>query len=191
MADPFCLPTDPMFENAIRWTGNVATPLRFVTSQGDHGMFAYLQLCKIDDFVIRLSGPQKTYSTHGRWDLDNRCLYCPDGGGMSPADTCENGTPIGNSLGPEDRPELGLRYGIYAITSWQMDNEFEMFQLYLPPGFDSRLVPLNSTQWSTFGDGGYPVIGPGETLVPGSWTSVFSHGRTYIHPEWTAVFSNS
>ena len=99
------------------------------------------------------------------------------------ADSVET-QPRPNAYVATDGPSLGLA----GASSFKIDDQFRMFQLYHPPGNDWAWVPLNKIEWSVFAEGTYGFSGD---PVPNSSVGQTSAGATTTHPEWTNVFGNT
>lgn len=174
--------------NAIEFYGAVGTPNRFRSpGTGGAGFHCYVQLALIDDLITFSGGPfWSAITTDGRWDLDNDFPYPASLLGFWPATSSESSDEA-NPLVAEDAPMLGLPM---PATSFVFDDEYDMYQLYLPPGEDSAWVPLSHIYWTCYGTYASPWLLSGQP-VPKSYIRVEKSERTNKHPVWTHIFTNS
>lgn len=175
---------------AISFEGGVGTPDLFASVQG-YGQWLFAQLCNISRKNSSWGSPLFTsITTSGQYWLDNTWGYAPDPLWETwPADSTAT---VPDHQVTDDSPENGF---IAEEDEFKVNDKFKMYEMFLPPGTDSRWVPLAVVQWKWTAHmaagslTGWPVA-PGDP-VPGSSVSITSSTTTSAHPTWTHVFFNS
>lgn len=110
------------------------------TSAASKGTWAYVQTVKPEWSYVRTDGTSYVSDENGKWWLDGSFPY-PIVGGPFWADP-QQSWQFGDSPGA----------GSLSIASWlSYKADFSLFVMYLPPGQESKWVPLRRTGWSCKG----------------------------------------
>ena len=170
------------------WYCNVLTPALF----GSGGSCNFSQ--------IITPGRSHTYSTgavpcteNGKVGLDTVSPYSAESGDPYTVGTGANaGWPADNSQHRDgDSPGTGLvdsKLGVCASVS--VDESFNTFLMYLPPGSDVQPVPIHEVDWKWAAATSEPAGGwaSANNTAIGPVSSTAS-ARTYTHPQWVRVES--
>jgi hypothetical protein len=175
----------------MKFTGAVGTPTFFQPL--GVGKWTFVQLVT---FLYQewspISPVPGTLTTGSDFQLDNIWPYPFDDPPYYPANSV---TPTPPQTGPnpaylhstEDSPE-------YDFDSWARyvkgKGQWEMYMMYLPPGFDVQWVPLAKLYWQwdfnmSWGGSGWIPTSPGSVTAP----SGVAH--TTIHPQWYSRHVNN
>lgn len=161
----------------IRFVGAVGTPALFQPI--GVGKWEFVQLCNLLHQQWSWFSPlPNTSSTGGSFWLDNQCPY----------DTPSSaGSTANNPLSDEtsDSPQMTLfSWAVHA----KAQDSFQMFMLYLPPGFDVQWAPLARLDWQWNAD----ASKSGSLWTPNPPGAVTANGssRCTVHPTWTSVYGN-
>jgi len=175
VTDPTLFPGDV----GITWEGSVATPSDFTAS--GTGSWTFVQLVTASRFRVK-QGTAESFVKNGQLCLDNWYPY----DGTFAAD--------GQHTKRVDSPSAGLSSNSQALDSVNALDSFGTWLMYLPPGGDSRYIPIRKIKWFWHG------IASRSTTAPYTWSMTSSptdrgwsfDGDPYpSHPEWSVLSSNS
>jgi len=173
---------DVQVQPGIHFTGRVGTPALFTTSgvrpSVSAGSWAFLQLCKLDESINSSVWPSKTLNTGG-YELDNIWPYW----GQYIANSTDANP---NSASAPDSPAVGLDTTTDNIV---INNDFQMYMMYLPPGSNSQWVPLDRLTWHW--DVNSSEVGSQWIPTPPGSVIADPDQKWMVHPEWTSRHGNS
>lgn len=165
----------------MRFIGAVGTPAMFCNS-GDPGSWLFVQLANIYEREYYRSTFVPLTNSSGGLALDNGWPYTPGW----PADNLANSeysTPQDTS----DSPDLTLEDN---VNQFIINDSFQMYMMYIPPGNNSQYVPLHKLVWEWNTPGSLPYDdGPWPDGAYGTVT-VDSDARCTVHPSWTTKYDN-
>ncbi len=173
---------DIQTQPGINFTGRVGTPALFTTSgvkpSVSAGSWAFLQLCKLDESINSSVWPSKTLNTGG-YELDNIWPYWNQ--------YIANSTDANpNSASAPDSPAVGLDTTTDNIV---INDDFQMYMMYLPPGSNSQWVPLDRLTWHW--DVNSSEVGSQWIPTPPGSVIADPDQKWMVHPEWTSRHGNS
>ncbi len=164
----------------ITWTGLVTTQSDF-TAIGT-GSWNFVQLVTPSRFRVK-QGTAESFVKNGQLCLDNSYPY---NSVTFPADA--------SSTTLADAPSNALSSNSQALDSVNALDSFGTWLMYLPPGSDSRYVPIRKIKWFWHG------VASRSTTAPYTWSMTSSptdcgwsyDGEKYpAHPEWSVAVSNN
>lgn len=135
------------------------------------------------------NGQQYVSQYYGKTVLDNNYPYepSPDNPGNAHPGNAPGYSFSANEVMIDDTPDLLLQAGDTAKGTFDL---FQMYLMFLPPGTDSRFVPLKVITW-------YWMVDAVKTngiwsIVPNSDDAdSFDADETHIHPEWADYWKNA
>ncbi len=176
------------------WQGTVTIPSLF--SSSGNGAWRYLQIITPGRKKTLFNGDPDNCTENGNTGLDTSYPYPAD---SNPADSLYDPFTVASAGGSTndawldddslhqtgDSPRTILTDTIYSAN---IDESFQVYMMYLPPGSDSQWVPLHKFAWRWYADDTIP-------LPDGSWLSWpsgqsagyvarSSSNRCYDHPFW-------
>lgn len=121
----------------INWFGSVGTPNLFRSYWGNTGSWQFTQLCNL----YRFAAPAWISANTGGPVLDAEFNYSSKEGAPWPADSTDV-APIQQISG--DAPTADL----FAHDNVTIDDSFQTYMLYEPPGNDVQWVTINKMDWT-------------------------------------------
>lgn len=168
----------------IAWNGSVGTPNLFRSYWGSAGIWQFTQLCNLYRYapppfyvLINTGGPV----------LDAEFNYSSKQGAPWPADSTD-AVPDQRSDG--DAPTMGL----FAHDNATINDSFQTYMMYQPPGNDVQWAPLNKMGWTWQCNINY-VSTPGQPShynpnPPGTIT-VLDNAATASFPTWEDYYPDT
>jgi len=175
VTDPTWFPGDV----GIAWEGSVTTPPAFTAS--GTGNWTFVQLVTASRYRVK-QGASQSFVKNGQLCLDNWYPY----DGTFAAD--------GQHTKRVDSPSAALSSNSQALDSVNARDSFGTWLMYLPPGGDSRYVPIRKIKWFWYGAASRSTTAPYDwkmtsLLTDRGWS--FDGAPYPPHPEWSVVSLNS
>ncbi len=168
------------------WQGRVSTPPLFST--GASGAWNFVQIITPGRFKTLTSGGSMDCTENGNTGLDTSYPY-PAGQDASghtsdPFLALLNGWSADDTLHQTgDSPSTWLDD---TISNENVDENFQVYMMYLPPGSSSQWVPLHQFQWRWYASDSIPGVS-WTSWVPGTFAGYVARSssqRCTTHPAW-------
>lgn len=170
----------------IDWYGSVGTPDLFRSYWGSAGIWQMTQLCNLYRYA---PPPYVIYVNTGGPVLDAEFNYASKVVPPAPwpADSTDV-APDQQSVG--DAPSVGI-FGRDNVT---INDSFQAYMMYQPPGNDIQWVPLNKMDWTWKCNLNY-VSTPGQPSSynpnPPGIVTVLDNAATYNFPTWEDYYPDT
>ena len=168
----------------IDWSAAVGTPDLFRAYWGGPGIWQFTQLCSIYRYA---PPPVLLINNSGRFVLDAEFNYSSKDGAPWPADSTSD---IPDERTSGDAPTEGL----FAHDNMIIDDNFQTYMMYEPPGNDIQWVPLNNMSWAWQCNVNYVNL-PGQASYynpnPPGIISVVSDTQTSNFPIWNNYYPDT
>ena len=122
----------------IDWNGSVGTPDLFRSYWSSAGTWQATQLCNL---YRHAPPPYLLYVNTNGSVLDAEFNYASKQGAPWPADSTDAAP---DQQGAGDAPTQGL----FAHDNMTINDSFQTYMMYQPPGNDVQLAPLNKMDWT-------------------------------------------
>ena len=184
---------DVALHGNMNWSGRVGTPDLFLSYWGSAGIWQFTQMCDLDRTLTPLNplGVVQGVYTSG-FLLDGEFNYSSMDGGPWAADSVNQTDADGNITvtGTEgvsgDVPTIGLDGMVLA----HIDDAFETWMMYQPPGLDIQWVPLNLMDWTMKCDASYSSE-QGWFILPPDLCQVQDENPSSTFPEWEGAYAGT
>lgn len=163
------------------WQGRVTTPDLF--SNNGYGAWHFVQIITPGRSKTLTGGGALNCTENGNVGLDTSYPY-PVGRSSDPFLALLNGWSADDGLHVTgDSPRTGLDD---TIAHANIDENFSVYMMYLPPNSDSQWVPLHKFQWRWYADDAIPGVS-WTNWSSGSYAGYVARSssqRCYDHPFW-------
>jgi hypothetical protein len=167
--------------NGITFTGNVTVPAPFAA-----GKFNWVQLNNDGRKRTKKDGTKEKVKVFGTYVVDTTYPYEP--GPFTAHPGTAGGYATGGAQTDSDSPADFLP-GDDSLTNRSNDGTYDMYLMFLPPGTNSRYVPLKKMTWTwKYAVTNAPVGGVAKWTIDGGSTGQTKGDPvdTTDHPQWTA-----
>lgn len=175
----------------IAYSGWVGTPDLFRSYWGNSGVWQFTQLCSIDRESHRMYSvsptPDEIVETNGLV-LDAEFNYSSKDQGNPPTPWAADST---DTAPDEKQSGDAPNHALNGDDSSTVNDHFETFMMYLPPGSDVQWVPLHMMAWSWQCSGLYfdPLHGTWGPTPPGT-IQVLTDNDTSDFPTWDGYYKD-
>ncbi len=171
----------------IVWKCQILTPAAF-TQQGPGG-WNFIQLISMDRHHV-YHGTDQGLRKNGHQCLDNFYPYAPLPNGVHPGYAGMWSADGIDHRGADD-PFNSVFYGSGEVDSVNMEDGFRTWLMYLPPGDDSRYVPIRKIAWYWHGAATRTAPGVWNMTSQPNYCAWGFEGDLYPeHPEWQEAMLN-
>ena len=181
---------NPSPSRGMEWKVKVLTPSLFAAQTG--GGWYFDQIVTPGRWRTKFGQAEKQWPIDGMTGLDKAHPYPPPPGSPSPPSGMLTGSFAANNTEVKSGDTPGLSAD-NDYTNYRVQETFNTYVMYVPPGNDSLPVPLHEIDWNWKTNGNSGVQQPdggwsnwSDSMDAGIVTST-SSAKQIVHPEWVRL----